>query len=232
MKNIINCPNCETENNFFDQNCRKCSALIRERVVNIDLWNTIWNIIESPKKAFTKIIYAENKNYTFFLAILFSLKLTFNSFFIQSILGKDIDSQNYLGVNVLIGLFSFLILFSLITFSQKRILKNFNIITRFKDNFASFIYSSIPILISFFIIFPTQFALFGRYWLFSNPSPFEIKPLPAYVFSGMEILILIWSGILFFLLSFVQTKSKVYSIIFAIAVLISVGIISVFIPYL
>ena len=99
MTNIVQCPNCEIENNFYNLNCTKCGSLIRERVVNIDLWHTIGKIIDTPSKAFRNIIFAENKNYTFFLTIFFALKLTFNSFYFQSLIGKSIDFQNFLGIN-------------------------------------------------------------------------------------------------------------------------------------
>ena len=232
MKNTIYCPNCNSENDFHSLNCSSCGSLLRERVVNIDLWSTIWKVIETPSKAFAKIIYAENKNYVFFLAILFSIKLTFNSFFIKSLLGINIDYQNYSGVNFVIGLATFLILFILIALIQKLILKKFGIITRFKDNFAAFIYSCVPVLLALFIFFPVEYALFGKYWLFFNPSPYLIKPTAAYVFTGMEILIFIWMFVLFILLGFVQSKNKTYSFLFSTVVTAVIVIISLFIPYL
>lgn len=232
MKNLIYCPNCNSENNFHSFNCSSCGSLLRERVVNIDLWSTIWKVIEIPSKTFTKIIYAENKNYTFVLALLFSLKLTFNSFYIKSLFGMNIDYQNYFGLNLLIGLLTFLILFIIIALSQKLILKGFGINTRFKDNFAAFVYSCIPILLALFIFFPVEYALFGKYWLFFNPSPYLIKTTAAYVFTSMEFLIFVWMFMLFVLLGFVQSKSKVYSVLFSIAVTAIIVLASLFIPYL
>lgn len=232
MKNSIYCPNCNSENNFHSFNCSSCGSLLRERVVNIDLWSTIWKIIETPSKAFGKIIHAENKNYTFILALLFSLKLTFNSFFIKSLFGINVDYQNNLGLNLLIGLSSFLFLFIIIALVQKLILKSFGINTRFKDNFAAFVYSSIPILLALFVFFPVEYALFGKYWLFFNPSPYLIKTTAAYVFTGMEFLIYVWMFLLFALLGFVQSKSKIYSLLFSVAVTVIIVIASLFIPYL
>lgn len=232
MKNSIYCPNCNSENDFHSFNCLSCGSLLRERVVNIDLWSTIWKVIETPSKVFGKIIHAENKNYTFILSLLFSLKLTFNSFFIKSLFGMNIDYQNYLGLNLLIGLSTYLLLFIIIAFGQKIILKGFGINTRFKDNFAAFIYSSIPILLALFIFFPVEYALFGKYWLFFNPSPYLIKATAAYVFTFMEFLIFVWMFLLFVLLGFVQSNSKIYSLLFSIAVTAIIVIASLFIPYL
>lgn len=232
MKNSINCPNCNSLNNFYNFNCSSCSSLLRERVVNIDLWSTIWRIIEIPSKTYAKIIFAENKNYTFILALLFSIKLTFNSFFLKSLIGENIDYRNYLELNFIIGISTFFFSFIIIALVQKLILKYFGINTRFKDNFAAFIYTCIPSLLALLIFFPVEYALFGKYWLFFNPTPYLIKPTAAYVFIGMEFIILIWMFILFRLLGLVQSKNKVYSLIFATVVSVSLAIISFFIPYL
>lgn len=232
MKNLTKCPNCEIENNFYNLNCINCSSLIRERIVNIDLWFTIGKIIESPSKAFKNIVFAENKNYASFVSIFFAAKLTFNSFFLQSLVGKNINYENYLGINFLIGLIGFLLFFLLASVAQKLILKAVGVNTRFKDNFSLFVYSSVPLLISLFIFFPVEYALFGKFWLFFNPSPYFIKSTPAYIFTGLEIIILVWNLVLFYFLSFVQTKSKIYSIIFAIIGLIAIGMVSFTLPYL
>ncbi len=232
MKNIIPCPNCNIENDYYRLNCTKCGALLRNRVVNLDLWSTIWKVIEEPTKAFENIIFAENKNYVFFVALLFSIKLTFNSFFVKSNLGKGIDFQNYLGLDFLIGIITFIVAFLIIALFHKIILKGFGINTRFKDNFSILVYSSVPILITLIIFFPVEYALFGKYWLFFNPSPYMIKPTAAYVFTWMELLMFFWMYLLLIIASFVQNKSKVYSFFSATLIIASIILISIFIPYL
>ncbi len=232
MTNIVKCPNCETENHFYNLNCNKCGSLIRERVVNIDLWHTIGKIIEAPSKAFRNLIFAENKNYAFFIAIFFSIKLTFNSFYFQSLIGKNIDFQNFLGINILIGVILFLVFFLLISYFEKIILKVNNVQSRFKDNFTVLIYSSVPLLIALFIFFPVEYALFGKFWLFFNPSPYFIKPTPAYVFTGLEAIILVWNVILFYFLAYVQSRNILFSAIYSLVVITLIGLLSFTIPYL
>ncbi len=232
MKNSSYCPNCNSENDFHSLNCSSCGSLLRERVVNIDLWSTIWEIIETPSKAFKKITFAENKNYTFILVLFFSLKLTFNSFYLKSLLGMNIDYQNYLGWNLLMGVVTFLIFLMSVAFIQKKVLIANKINTRFKNNFSAITYSSVPLLLSLFIFFPVEYALFGKYWLFFNPLPYLIKETAAYVFTGLEALAIIWMFILFVLLGFVTSRNIVYSIISASALVLLISIISLFIPYL
>jgi len=232
MQNTITCQNCKSENDFYRLNCASCGALLRNRVVNLDLWSTLWQVIETPTQAFKNIIFAENKNYTFFIALMFSIRLTLNSFFVKSNLGKGIDFQNYLGLDLLIGIVTFIVVFLLTAIVQKLALKRFGVHTRFKDNFAVLIYASVPILISFVIFFPVEYALFGKYWLFFNPSPYMIKPTAAYVFTWMEVLMIVWMYILFILAGFVQSRSKVYAFISATGIILILAAISIFIPYL
>lgn len=232
MKNTIICQNCKTENDFYRLNCISCGALLRNRVVNLDLWSTLWQVIEIPSQTFKNIIFAENKNYAFFIALIFSIKLTFNSFFVKSNLGKGIDFQNYLGLDFLIGIATFMIIFLLVALVQKFTLKGFGIHTRFKDNFAVLVYASVPLLISFVIFFPVEYALFGKYWLFFNPSPYMIKPTAAYVFTWMEVLMIVWMYILFMLAGFVQSRNGVFAFTSATAIILILAAASVFIPYL
>jgi len=232
MKNTITCQNCKSESDFYRLNCSSCGALLRNRVVNLDLWSTLWQVIETPTQAFKNIIFAENKNYTFFIALMFSIRLTLNSFFVKSNLGKGINFQNYLGLDLLIGIVTFIVVFLLTAIVQKLALKRFGVHTRFKDNFAVLIYASVPILISFVIFFPVEYALFGKYWLFFNPSPYMIKPTAAYVFTWMEVLMIVWMYILFILAGFVQSRSKVYAFISATGIILILAAISIFIPYL
>ena len=62
MNKKIKCDNCGKENDFFALNCNNCKSYLRARVVNIDFWKTLWEMIEAPKEAFMKVIFAEHKN--------------------------------------------------------------------------------------------------------------------------------------------------------------------------
>ncbi|NOX19606.1 MAG: hypothetical protein GXO87_15160, partial [Chlorobi bacterium] len=64
MKNNVICKNCGAENPFYLLTCKSCNAYIRDKVSNINLWEIIWKLIETPVEAFRQIIYAEHKNFT------------------------------------------------------------------------------------------------------------------------------------------------------------------------
>lgn len=232
MKNKIECGNCNSESDFFEMNCQNCGALLRDKFPNIDLFSTIWLLIESPSKAIKKIIFSEHKNYLTLLFILLTTKFVFTSFFLQSVFLEPVNYQRYLSINFGIGfaVIGFIVL--LFPLLQKKILQNSNVNTRYKDNLALLVFSQIPTILFLLLILPFEFALFGKFWLFSNPSPFMIKETAAYAFSIMEIIVLIWSVLLFGLGTFIQSKNKAFSIVNTILfILIFVGAFFL-IPYL
>jgi len=231
MKNKITCENCNFESDFYNLNCENCGALLRDKFPNIDLFSTIWSLIETPKNALKKVIYAEHKNYLSFLTVLLILKLIFTSFFLQSLFIEPINYQNYLSLNYGIGFVSFIILILLYPLLLKLVLKNNSIETRYKDNLALLVYSQIPLVLFLFIILPIEFALFGKYWLFSNPSPFMIKETAAYAFSIMEVLVLIWSLLLFGIAVKNQSNSKISAILFTLLYTFILFGLFFFIPY-
>ncbi len=232
MKNKITCENCNSENDFYNLNCKNCGALLRDKFPNIDLFSTIWHLIETPTNALKKIIFAEHKNYLTFIAILLILKLIFTSFFLQSVFIEPIDYQNSLSLNYGIGFISLLIPILLFPLIIRSALLNNSVATRYKDNLAIFVYSQMPMILILIIILPIEFALFGKYWLFSNPSPFMIKETAAYAFSFMEIIVFIWSMILFGIAIKIQSNSKRFAILFTILYTFILLAFFLFIPYL
>jgi hypothetical protein len=232
MKNKIECGNCNSESDFFEMNCQNCGALLRDKFPNIDLFSTIWLLIESPSKAIKKIIFSEHKNYLTLLFILLTTKFVFTSFFLQSVFIEPVNYQRYLSINFGIGfaVIGFLVL--LFPLLQRTMLQNSNVKTRYKDNLAVLVFSQIPTILFLLLILPFEFALFGKFWLFSNPSPFMIKETAAYAFSIMEIIVLIWSVLLFGLGTYIQSKNKSFSVVNTILfILIFVGAFFL-IPYL
>ena len=88
MKNVITCKSCGAENPFYGIICTECKSYLRERIVNIDLFNVTSLLIHSPREAFTQIIRAEHKNFIFFLLLLASAKFLVNSMYIALAVSK------------------------------------------------------------------------------------------------------------------------------------------------
>ena len=215
MKNSVTCPNCNTENPFYNSTCSKCRNYLRDKIHNLDLWSIISLLIESPSKAFKKIVFAEHKNFIVFILLFVSIKYLINTRFVSMIsLGSFKTTVELFYSYLLVAgvIFIFILFFSFLFLKAGTSL---NISLRYKDTLALIIYAQIPYLFGLIILFILELVIFGDYLFSINPSPFIIKNLLAYLFSGLELAIIIWSAILLFKAFYVQTYSKVFSLISA-----------------
>jgi len=211
MKNSVSCPNCNTENPFYNLNCSSCRTYLRERVYNLDLWSTISSIVETPSRAFKTIILSEHKNFIYFILLILSLKYLINARFISMLSVGGFQSTISLQYSYLIMMavtVIFLIGFSwFYTLAGKK-----NSFIRFKDTFSIIIYSQLPYLFGLIILFTLELVLFGDYLFSKNPTPFVIKGFFAYLFLILELSTVIWSAILVLKAFLVQTKQKLFSV--------------------
>jgi len=217
MNNSITCSNCASENPPYAYTCKNCNSYLRERVFNIDLWKVVGLLIESPKKGMETIVFSEHKNFISFLVILIAVKLLVNIRFISliSIGSFNHSTSLYLSYLIVLGVFLvYLILFSICFTSINKLLR---ISTRFRDNFALFTYSLLPNVFGIIILFILELVVFGEYLFSINPSPFVIKGFIAYIFAGAEIMIIVWSIVLYYKVFKFQTDSLLYSIIYTFA---------------
>lgn len=212
MRNFIICQNCKQENSFYKSNCSKCGSILRTRVVNIDLWHTIWLLIESPKEAFKTIIFAEHKNFTILLSIFIAMKLFINSYFTINILYSGIYSTQHVYTEFGLTILSVMIAAAVLAFIYKYFARLFNIEVRFRDNYSILIFSFLPMITMLVFLFPVEYALFGSHWIFFNPSPFEMKGNAAYILSIIEMIAMLWTIILLVKGISLQTKSAIYSV--------------------
>lgn len=211
MKNVITCKNCGTENPFYGFICTKCNSFLRERVVNIDFFNILGIMIESPSKAFKKIIFAEHKNFISLVSILICIKLFINSLIIAPYIKQEIFGD------LIINFFLEIVLFVIFIFIYSYVLKLFTLLfgnrTRLRDNFAILIYSFIPMIYALIFLFPVELILYGGSLFSNNPSPFLIKPIPSYILTFMEAIIIIWCTTLTFFAIKVSTNLTIFSIL-------------------
>ncbi len=229
--NVNICSNCGSQNPLYVKNCSNCKHYIRTAVVNIDLWHTIYQLFENPRKTLKNIIYAEHKNFIIFLLFFFSIKLFLFSLSIQSGLKLNTGVSNFIIYNFLLltVIYAILILFSIkvLTILLNKLSK-----TRFKDNLSLFIFGSIPIIISLFILTPVEYGIFGEHWFIFNPSPFIIKTNLAYILAGLEVLMILWSITIIFKAFHIQSNSKIFATLSTVSLLIVISVAIIFIPYI
>ncbi len=230
MKNTVICGNCNHENEYYLYTCKNCKAFLRTKVTDLSFWETIWQLIETPKEAFLKIVYSEHKNFIIILSFLVSIKLLLTSLSAKSIIHSSHNYDSFITINWLITTVLFVLLLAVISLVVITFNKNFGNKLLLKDTYAIYIYSLFPLLISLFLFLPIEFALLGKYWLSFNPPPHLFKPTVAYVLYSLEGIMFLWSGFLAVSASYSQTKNKLYSIIVAILFLLIIISFIIFIP--
>ena len=216
MKNSVVCPNCRTENPFYNFICNNCRVYLRDRISNLDLWSTISSIIETPSKGFKTIILSEHKNFIFFILFFIGLKYLINARFISMLTMSDFRSTIGLQYSYLIVLGATLIYFVSFSILYTVVGKRNDIYLRFKDTFAIIIYSQIPYLLGLVLLFTLELVLFGDYLFSKNPTPFIIKGFLAYLFLILEVGIIIWSIFLIIKAFLTQSQKKLFSVFTAI----------------
>lgn len=221
MKNVIVCKVCQSENPIYQVTCENCKTYLRDRIYNLDLWQTIGTLIESPIKGFTRIIQAEHKNFIIFILLLSSLKFYINTIFFFLINPNNfIQSFNVIR-NYTIILIATLMIIILFTYLIKSAAKLQNMITRAKDISSILIYALLPNIFGLVAIFPLELIFFGEYLFSNNPSPFLIKKTAAYVYLTLEILAVLWTGFLAVMALFSLTRNKTFSLSVGILFIIS-----------
>lgn len=196
----IKCSNCNYNNSYLNTKCQNCGSFLQPRIPNINLFETIYNIIEKPKSTFHKICLSEQKNYIFLLYSFAGYGLLFTLYWFASV-GLFYSNLLYLllpaiviGPILGISIFS---LFSLLTYLiSKKIFKGE---ASHKNIKAIVGYSLVPIVFSTIFIFPTELIVFGMYLFTNNPTPADYKPSVFYILISLDVICVFYSIILFFI---------------------------------
>jgi hypothetical protein len=195
---MIICPNCNTQNSPLNVKCSKCGSFIQARVPNLDLFETVWQIIEKPLPTFRKICLSEQKNYVYALFSFFGIGLLFASFWyinlgnrmpsLLEILIFGLLGGPFAGVIALLSLSWLLFLVSKYIFRKSGKFRNLLSVTA---------YSSSPVVISVIFVLPVELIVFGLYLFTNNPSAQVLKPLPFYVLITLDGVVALYSMVLF-----------------------------------
>jgi hypothetical protein len=220
MKNSVICPNCNTENPFFNFVCNNCRVYLRDRIYNLDLWSTVSVIVETPSKAFKRIILSEHKNFIFLILFFIGFKYLINARFVSMLSIGEFSSSISLQYSYLLVLGAALIYLLSFSFVYTVVGKKNNIYLRFKDTFAIIVYSQIPYLFGLVLLFTLELVLFGDYLFSKNPTPFIIKGFLAYLFLILEAGTVIWSIFLLTIAFLTQSQQKLFSILSAITFIV------------
>jgi len=166
------------------------------KVDTLDLFGTIWTLMEAPRRAMKRIVLARYKNYVYFLSSLFGISLVYTVMWYRN-LGKVFDDLFILLIGGLIvgpvvGIL-FVLLCSIVLSAFARLLGGKA--TR-RNTFAVVAYSTVPIVFSLGFILPVEIAVFGLSFFDNNPSPLVLKPVEYVILIGLDIMATVWSWLL------------------------------------
>jgi hypothetical protein len=190
---MITCTICNTQNHHLAVTCVSCRGFLQPRVENIDLFSTIWRIIERPRKTLREIAMAHHKNYILPVAGIAGIGMTFA---LLSVTGAGEFTINLLTLFIigllcgpLFGIAAVLVhsLFLLI------VGKYIGTKASFKNAFAVTTYAFVPVVLSVVLLLPIEILTFGRYLFTKSPSPYMLKPLSFVILSSLDVLCGLWT---------------------------------------
>jgi hypothetical protein len=197
--NTIDCTNCKTVNSVLNPKCKKCGSFLQRRVPNLNLSETMWEIIEKPKDTFFKICLSEQKNYVFLMFAIFGIGLIFTSFWYSGAGGHYANLLNLLVHGLAFGPFIGVIVFYIFTYLAFMISsKIFKTETTLRNIRAVTAYSLVPVVFATIFILPTELIVFGLYFFTINPSPYMFKPEAYIALMSLDCLSVLYSMILFY----------------------------------
>lgn len=193
---MIICTVCKAENDLFSSVCKKCGSFLQNRVHNLDLFYTLWKVIESPRNAFRLIMLAEHKNYTLLLYALYGINIVFTGFWHFKLGDKFGNILSLFSWAMLIGIPLGIALCPLVSFFYWILSKIFGSKATFRNSLGIMSYALTPILISLVLVLPVELLTFGMYLFTFNPHPIHIKPISYIMLIGLNITLTVWAFIL------------------------------------
>jgi len=194
---ILECSVCHSINDHLLLKCAQCGAVLRDRVANVNLFSTMYSLMESPWFAFQKIERSEQKNYVFVLFTVAGPIFLAAMYFFSSLPNRSESFGEIFLVLFGIGLMFGLVFLTFQTFVLKFILRVFvKTSISFSSLSALVAYAMTPYAIASSIILPLQLGIFGVLLFGNNPAPFEYRSLEFWLLAGIDIVLFLWSTFL------------------------------------
>lgn len=194
---MITCPICETQNNHLTSICVKCGGYLQTKIDNINLFETLWTLIEHPSKAFKNIAMAKHKNYIVLLAFLSGIDLSFLLLWYWNVYDRLEDSKVFLlagsGGGIIFGIL-FITIISVFVLSFAKV---FKVKTLFRNVWSVTSFSFVPLIFTFIFLLPVKLLAFGINYFSANPSPETLNPFIYYLILIIEGSMVIWTVALF-----------------------------------
>lgn len=193
---MIRCTVCGTENDEWVLVCTSCKSYLQRKVDALNLFATIWILIESPRKAFKAIVLAQHKNYVLLLSSLLGFSLAFTVFWFKNV-GTQVESLlTLLGLGILVGPPVGVAFVATLGIVIRRLAMVFGGRSTLRNTIAVVAYAGVPVVFTLVFVFPVELAVFGIDFFRTNPHPIVIKPVVYVILVGLDVLGFLWSWLL------------------------------------
>jgi hypothetical protein len=189
---MLACPLCGAQNNDFAVVCCNCKGWLQSKVNALDLFSTVWGLIENPSFTFRQIARARHKNYSLLLASLFGISLMFGLFRLWHV-GDNVSEFHLIFVAAIApGPLVGFVWIAAVTWMTSLISKPRGERAAFRDAFAAISYATVPLIFLLWAVLPVELAIFGKDLFGTNPSPAVIKPGIFRALLGLNAAGLVW----------------------------------------
>lgn len=190
---MITCPVCGTANDDLATTCASCKSYVQAKVDTLNLFETAWKLIESPRPAFKKIVLARHKNYVFLLSSLLGVSLVYGLMWFRNLAPHFPNLFVLLGAGLVLGPPAGILFVFLMSRALHILARPFGGGGTARNVFSVVAYAGIPVILSLAFVFPVEMAVFGQDFFGRNPPPIVINPGVYVALLSFDALAVIWS---------------------------------------
>ncbi len=228
---MIVCPVCGTENDNLAVTCMECRSYLQGKVDNLNLFGTVWGLIESPRATLRRIVLARHKNYVLFLSALFGIALVYGLIWFKKLGNRITDPALIMGIGLLAGPVAGIACAFLLGGALAALSRLYGGKAGFRNAHALVAYASVPVILSLVFVFPVELAVFGRDFFGTNPHPMVVAPITYLMLIGLDALCIIWGWILLAegaLIASSVTRLRAFLMVVTLLVLTGIGTIAAY----
>lgn len=193
---MITCPVCGTSNDDLATTCVTCRGFVQAKVDTLNLFETMWRLMESPRRAFRQIVLARHKNYVLLLSSLLGVCVVFAFVWFRSLGAYFPNLFALLGLGLVAGPPVGIVFVLVASYLLQILARPLGGRGTARNMFSVIAYASIPVILTLGLVFPVEMAVFGQDFFGRNPPPLVINPVAYIVLLSLDGLAVVWSAFL------------------------------------